>query len=30
MVERSADSCSLFLGHGKHVPTMEMLAAKGK
>ena len=30
MVERRADRCGLFLGHGKHLPSMEMLAAKGK
>jgi hypothetical protein len=29
-VERSADRCSLFLGHGKHLPSMEILAANGK
>jgi hypothetical protein len=30
MVERRADRRNLFLGHGKHLPSMEMPAAKGK
>jgi len=29
-LERSANRCRLFLGHSKHQPSMEFLAANGK